>query len=111
MKARWLVVGTGVSFALACSLNPQPLPPGTYDGGATGVDASVEDSGATFGEAGATPDAQSDAALPPDDDASVDSGDASDAGDANQSDAADGSEDAEPDAADDAESARDDGTD
>ncbi len=67
-----------VLAAAACSLNPQPFPPdspdaavGASDAGNKGYDSS------TFGEAGATPDAGSDAAPIPDLDGGSDAADAS----------------------------------
>jgi hypothetical protein len=96
MKLRAIVV---VLFAFACSagacsLNPQPLPPGSYDGSTAGLDAGKGGSDATaFGDAGA----------PPPEDAGVDApvldGDAGDAGDA-ESDATTDAGDAEVDASD-----------
>jgi len=78
----------------ACSLNPQPLPPGQYDAGA--LDASKGGNDATtFGDAGGVPeDAGSDS-----EPTSAEAGeDASDAGDASEIDAGDAEVDAPIDA-------------
>jgi hypothetical protein len=92
----------GLVGAYACSLNPQPLPPGeTADGGDTlvGHDASTfgpgADSGGNFGEDGAggsVPDASVDGApaVPPEGGDASDGGDSGDAGDG----ASDGATDA-----------------
>ncbi len=73
----------------ACSLNPQPLPPGQYDAGGTGIDAGKggNDGSTTFGDAGNVPeDAGSDAA-PTVSDGGEDASDASDGGEFDASDA------------------------
>jgi hypothetical protein len=77
-----LVAATLVVGAVACSLNPQPLPPQdgvAADSGASSPDAAFsEDGRSNFGDA-------SDAVAPPATDAGNDANatDASDAGDAN----------------------------
>src|SRR5690348_7857109 len=101
MKTRWLVVGATWAFAAACSLNPQPYPPDTNDGG-FGADASAAD--ATMQpnkDAGATSDA-----APVPNDAGIDASDAeTEAGDGAATDAAadgDAADDAQDDAPEDA---------
>jgi len=92
-RVRWFAAAaTLAALAFACSLNPQPLPPLTDDGGMNGSpgthDASANLDGATFSDAGGdaggmTPDgsnatdAAGDAPEP-----RMDGGDAGDAGDA-----------------------------
>jgi len=94
-------VALGLGAAYACSLNPQPLPPGdTADGGETvvGHDASTfgpgADSGGSFAgdgpTGGAAPDGSSDGAMP----GPPEGGDAGDAGDGESDGAPDGATDA-----------------
>ena len=86
--------------AIACSLNPQPLPPGQPDGSTTGLDAGKGNDGTGFGDSGGfSPDGESDSApLPQSDggenDAAEDAGDAADAADAGEDAADDGALDA-----------------
>lgn len=92
--AAWLGVLAGLAAVYACSLNPQPLPPGAAPegGGAAQVaaDATVPDSGsASFGgsgDGGPRADAATDAEAPP--------SPAADAGDAASDATADGPNDA-----------------
>ncbi len=92
MKIRTLLVAF-VAFACsagACSLNPQPLPPGSYDGSTAGLDA---------GKGGADSSAFGDVAAPPVEDAGADGsptldGGAGDAESAAATDAADAEVDA-----------------
>ncbi len=93
MRGRRLLVLAGllVGAAAACSLNPQPLPPGAnYPGDdagtGMGVDGSVQQDGGAFGDAG----------WPPDEDGGVDAAGSLDAGDA-AVDASDAGEDADAD--------------
>jgi hypothetical protein len=115
MNARRLLLALAVLGAfgvgVACSLNPQPLPPGSPDG-SLGLDSGGSKDGASsFGDAGNPPpaDAGADVEVPGSDasandaaatDAEADAGDAeTDAGDA-ATDADDASADATIDAAD-----------
>lgn len=92
--AAWLGVLAALAAVCACSLNPQPLPPGASpEGGAAQVaaDATVPDSGSSFGgssggDGGARGDATTDAEAPPTP--------ATDAGDAASDAVADGPSDA-----------------
>ncbi len=92
-----LLTGLLVGLAVACSINPQPLPPDQYSYDASSAAApgngdTAEDDGGALVNGGSSPDAGAAAAV----DASVnsdggieaDGGDASDdAGDANEADA------------------------
>jgi hypothetical protein len=82
-----VVIGGAIAFA-ACTLNPQPLPPATPDGGSFSPDASVaktgEDGGSfgggadgTGGDNGAV-DSGTIPGSPPTDEGGADGGDASD---------------------------------
>ncbi len=79
MKLRTLLVAL-VAFACsagACSLNPQPLPPGQYDAATTGSpDAGKGDDGGAFGDGGVptSEDAGSDASEEDAGDAETDAG-------------------------------------
>src|SRR6185312_5506290 len=88
VKLRWLVVLALVAAA-SCSLNPQPYPPDTNDGGKGGFDASGDVANA-FGDSGGVEDASEETSPPPESDAGGDS-------------ATDAETDAETDAATDAE--------
>ncbi len=91
MKLRVLVATFVVlaCCAVACSLNPQPLPPGTYDAGGTGLDASKgdKDGSTTFGDAGGIPEDGGRDAGQTTTDAGEDASDASDGGELDASDA------------------------
>ncbi len=89
-----IVVVVGLSAVIACSLNPQPLPPDNPDGSTTtdaamtnfGSDSGADGGGADDGasETGsASPDASPDAS-----DAASDAEDAADAPDGGEEDAA-----------------------
>lgn len=94
MSARRAIVLLAMaSFAIAsaCSLNPQPFPPGSPDG-SFADDAGFKDAAGGFGDASV-----SDVGAPPPNDAA-----AADAGDASEEDASDAAPDAETDAATDA---------
>ncbi|HEY1956336.1 MAG TPA: hypothetical protein VGH28_12005 [Polyangiaceae bacterium] len=83
----------GVGVVAACSLNPQPYPPDTNDGGFGGADATAGDAANAFGDGGSSEDAALEAEPPPQPDAS---------------DASDGESDAEGDAQTDASDAESD---
>lgn len=77
-----LVVVCSAGFA-ACSLNPQPLPPDTNDGGFKGGDAALGAPDANGGGMDSAPVPEADAASEAEADASIDADlDASDASDA-----------------------------
>ena len=98
-KAWWLVV-LGLGVAAACSLNPQPYPPDTNDGGKGGFDATTSDVANGLGDSGSVEDAAEETSPPPGSDAGGDA--ATDAGDAETDAATDAASDAESDAATDA---------
>ena len=77
---RWLLAVSSLSLAIACGLNPQPLPP---EDTAAGTDASISDSASPIpkGDGGGNADgAASDAS----DDVNVSDGSVSDGGDASR---------------------------
>jgi hypothetical protein len=104
MRARrfWLLAAVASTLLVAaCSLNPQPLPPGNPDGSTVGLDAGKE--GAPFfDDAGGSLDAEVDAQPPPTGDggADADAGEASDASEDASLDASDAAADAADDAGD-----------
>jgi hypothetical protein len=67
-----------LAAAASCSLNPQPFPPDNPDAALAASDAGKGADSSTFGEAGAIPDAASEAAPIPDMDSGSDAADASD---------------------------------
>ena len=90
MRARWAVLAAVlVAAGLACSLNPQPYPPGQPDGSVGSFDAGASDGANAFGEGGAGEDT----GAPPTADASTDASSGADAADA-ESDAPDADTDA-----------------
>jgi hypothetical protein len=106
----WLGTGLLVGLAVACSINPQPLPPDQYTGDEGAGDASAGattpgNGGTTEADGGvALADSDGGASMPPGTEADAsttdggtepDGGDAGDAGDAGQGDA---EPDASPDA-------------
>lgn len=86
------------ALGVACSLNPQPLPPDNPDAGGLAIDGGTKDATPTGFDSGGG-DASFDAAPPPPgdggEDASEDASDAeTDAADASDADADDGATDA-----------------
>ncbi len=102
MRARWAILALVlVTGAFACTLNPQPYPPGQPDGSTGSFDAGASDAATAFGDGGAG----NDTGAPPAVDAATEAG-----ADAEGVDAEADAGDAEADADDAAIDARDDVT-
>jgi hypothetical protein len=86
LRTGWVLAVIGaLALVGACSLNPQPIPPGETDGTERN-DASTPTNSATGGSDGGGDGKGTDAASPPQTD---DAGDASDSGDEDAADSGD----------------------